>query len=126
MIGADDLVDFFDPDEFGTTAQLLVPGQPARQVSALEGAPGASGRLYRSGVDPNASSLRVKPAQVKLQLARGDVPADYQLAKVVLEGAEYSIANVEPLGRLRSLLTLIPYGDRSAPAGERGKWQASN
>ncbi|WP_165675380.1 hypothetical protein [Metapseudomonas otitidis] len=126
MIGAEDLGDFFDPDEFGTTVQLLEAGQPARTVRALEGAPDGSGRLYRSGVDPNASSLRVRPDQVKLQLARGDAPGDWKLTKAVLAGSEYSIANAEPLGRLRVLLTLIPYGDRSAPAGERGKWQASN
>ncbi|EOJ3048141.1 hypothetical protein ACWYIM_005813 [Pseudomonas aeruginosa] len=126
MIGAEDLGDFFDPDEFGTTVQLLEPGQPARTVSGLEAAPGVSGRQYRSGVDPNASNLRVNPAQVKLQLARGDVPTGWKQTKALLAGVEYSIANVEPLGRLRMLLTLIPYGDRSAPAGERGKWQASN
>ncbi|MOA32389.1 hypothetical protein D3C78_1536040 [compost metagenome] len=82
--------------------------------------------MYRSGVDPNASNLRARPVQEKLQLARADVPVDWKLAKVVIAGAEYSIANVEPLGRIRSLLILVPFGDRSAPAGERGKWQASN
>lgn len=126
MIGADDLGDLFDPDEFGCVVHLVESGQPARQVNGMLGAPGVSGRMYRSGVDPNASALRVKPAELKLQLARPDVPANWKLAKVVLEGAEYSIAAVDPLGRLRMLLTLIPYGDRSAPAGERGKWQASS
>lgn len=126
MIGAEDLGDFFDPDEFGVTVHLVEPGEPAWPVNGLEGAPDGSGRMYRSGVDPNSSNLRVKPDQVKLQLARDAVPAGWKLVKVVLNGAEYSIASVEPIGRLRSLLTLVPYGDRSAPAGERGKWQASN
>lgn len=126
MIGAEDLGDLFDPDEFGTTVQLAEPGQPVRAARALEGAPDGSGRLYRSGVDPNAASLRVRPDQVKLQLARGDVPASWKLTKVVLGGSEYSITNVEPLGRLRSLLTIVPYGDRAVQPAERGKWQASN
>lgn len=126
MIGADDFSSFYDPDEFGCTALLFEPGYAARSVNGMLGAPSESGRLYRSGIDPSASSLRVRPDQVKLQLPRGEVPANWKLTKVALDGVEYSIANVEPLGRLRSLLTLVPYGDRAVQPAERGKWQASN
>ena len=126
MIGADDLSDFFDPDEFGVIAEIVEPGWPAREVRGIEGAPSGSGRLSRPGVEQGASSLRVRPDQAQLQLASQDAPRDWRKAKLSIAGIEYSIVAVEPLGRLRSLLTLIPYGDRSAPAGERGKWQASN
>jgi hypothetical protein len=67
----------------------------------------------------------VKPDQVLLQMATAAVPQD-RTAKIVVDGVEYSVGSVEPLGRLRSLLTLVPYGNRAAPAGERGRWQASS
>lgn len=125
MIGADDLDSFYDSDEFGCIVQVIEPGQVARTVNGMLGAPAHSGRQYRSGVDPSAANLRVKPVQVLLQMATSAVPQD-RTAKVVVDGVEYSVGNVEPLGRLRSLLTLVPYGDRAAPAGDRGRWQASN
>lgn len=125
MIGADDLDELYDPDEFGCTVQVIEPGREARTVNGMLGAPTRSGRQYRSGVDPNAANLRVKPDQVLLQMATAAVPQD-RTAKIVVDGVEYSVGNVEPLGRLRSLLTLVPYGNRAAPAGERGRWQASS
>lgn len=125
MIGADDLDALYDPDEFGCTVQVIEPGREAHTVNGMLGAPTRSGRQYRSGVDPNAANLRVKPDQVLLQMATAAVPQD-RTAKIVVDGVEYSVGNVEPLGRLRSLLTLVPYGNRAAPAGERGRWQASS
>lgn len=125
MIGADDLADLYDPDEFGARVQILEQGLPARWANGMEGDPVKSGRMYRSGIDPNASTLRVKLDQVKFQMARADAPASWKTAKVVLHQVEYSITALEPLGRLRVLLTLIPFGDRAAAPGERGKWQAS-
>lgn len=125
MIGADDLDALYDPDEFGCTVQVIEPGREARTVNGMLGAPARSGRQYRSGVDPNAANLRVRPDQVLLQMATSAVPQD-RTAKIVVDGVEYSVGNVEPLGRLRSLLTLVPYGNRAAPAGERGRWQASS
>lgn len=125
MIGADDLDALYDPDEFGCTVQVIEPGREARPVNGMLGAPTRSGRQYRSGVDPNAANLRVRPDQVLLQMATAAVPQD-RTAKIVVDGVEYSVGNVEPLGRLRSLLTLVPYGNRAAPAGERGRWQASS
>jgi hypothetical protein len=126
VIGADDLADLYDPDEFGCIVQLIEAGLEARDVNGMLGAPAKSGRLYRSGVDPNAANVRVKPNQRHLQIALADLPASAPGTKVVIDGVEYSIGNVEPLGRLRVLLTLVPFGDRDAPAGDRGKWQASN
>jgi len=125
VIGADDLDALYDPDEFGCTVQVIEPGREARTVNGMLGAATRSGRQYRSGVDPNAANLRVRPDQVLLQMATAAVPQD-RTAKVVVDGVEYSVGNVEPLGRLRSLLTLVPYGNRAAPAGERGRWQASS
>jgi hypothetical protein len=125
VIGADDLDALYDPDEFGCTVQVIEPGREARTVNGMLGAPARSGRQYRSGVDPNAANLRVKGDQVLLQMATPAVPQD-RTAKIVVDGVEYSVGNVEPLGRLRSLLTLVPYGNRAAPAGERGRWQASS
>lgn len=126
MIGADDLADLYDPDEFGCRAQLIEEGHAAREVVGMLGAPAKSGRLYRSGIDPNAANVRVKPNQLHLQIALADLPATVVGTKVVVAGLAYSIGNTEPLGRLRVLLTLVPFGDRNAPAGDRGKWQASN
>jgi hypothetical protein len=126
VIGADDLADLYDPDEFGCIVQVIEAGLEAREVGGMWGAPAKSGRLYRSGVDPNAANMRVTPNQRHLQIALPDLPASIPGTKVVADGREYSIGNVEPLGRLRVLLTLVPFGDRAAPAGDRGKWQASN
>lgn len=126
MIGEDDLEDLFDPDEFGVEATLLEVGQPARPLRGTLGAPRASGGLYRSGMDPNAAQLRVKPSQQILTVAASRVPAGWKLAKVVLRGVEHSIAAIEPVGRIRTALVLVPYGDRGADPGERGKWQASS
>jgi len=125
VIGADDLDALYDPDEFGCTVQVIEPGREARQVNGMLGAPARSGRQYRSGMDPNAANLRVRPDQVLLQMATSAVPQD-RTAKIVVDGVEYSVGSVEPLGRLRSLLTLVPYGNRAAPAGERGRWKASS
>lgn len=126
MIGDDDFATFFDPDEFGCTVQLIEPGRPPRDVDGMFGKPETSGGVYRAGVDPNASTVRAAPKQRHLQLPRGEVPADWHATKVVADGATYSIADVAPLGRLRSLLTLTPFGDRTAAPGERGKWQVSS
>ncbi len=125
MIGADDLDALYDPEEFGCTVQVIEPGQEPRPVNGMLGAPARSGRQYRSGVDPNAANLRARPDQVLLQMATSAVPAD-RTAKIIIDGAEYSVGNVEPLGRLRSLLTLVPYFNRTAPAGDQGRWQASS
>lgn len=126
MIGADDLADFFDPDEFGCTAQLIEPGKAPVAVVGMFGKPEKSGGLYRGGIDPGAAQIRGKGIQEHLQLATSQVPAAWKTAKVVSGGIEYSITAVEPLGRVRSVLTLIPYGDRAVAPAERGKWQASN
>ena len=126
MIGADDFATFFDPDEFGCTVRLIEPGRPPRDVDGMFGKPETSGGIYRAGVDPNASTVRAAPKQRHLQLPRSEVPADWQSTKVVADDVTYSIADVAPLGRLRSLLTLTPFGDRTAAPGERGKWQVSS
>lgn len=125
MIGEDDLEDFFDPGEFGVEAVLLEAGQQPRKVRGTLGAPRASGGLYRSGSDPNAAQLRVKPAQEILTVANSSVPTGWQRVKVMLRGAEHSIASIEPVGRLRTALVLVPYGDHETQPPERGKWQAS-
>lgn len=125
MIGEDDLEDFFDPDEFGVKVTVLEDGRPARPLRGTLGAPRASGGMYRSGSDPNAAQLRVKPAQEILTVANSAVPAGWQRVKVLLRGVEHSIAKVEPVGRLRTALVLVPYGDIAMQPPERGKWQAS-
>jgi hypothetical protein len=126
VIGDDDFATFFDPSEFGCTVQLIEPGRAPRDVDGMFGKPETSGGVYRAGVDPSAAMVRGTPKQRHLQLPRGEVPEAWKATKVVADGATYSIADVEPLGRLRSLLTLTPYGDRAAAPGERGKWQVSS
>ena len=126
MIGDDDFATFFDPDEFGCTVQMIEPGRPPRDVDGMFGKPETSGGVYRAGVDPSASQVRAAPKQRHLQLPRREVPEAWKTTKVVAEGLEYSIVDVEPLGRVRSLLTLTPFGDRAAAPGERGKWQVSS
>jgi hypothetical protein len=126
VIGDDDFATFFDPDEFGCTVRLIEPGRDARDVDGMFGKPDGSGGIYRSGIDPSAAQSRGTPNQRHLQLPRGEVPQNWQATKVIADGLEYSIGNVEPLGRLRSVLTLMPYGDRAAPRGDQTKWRASN
>lgn len=126
MIGDDDFSTFFDPDEFGCVVQLIEPGKVPRDVAGMFGKPGASGALYRAGIDPGASQVRVKPLKEHLQLATREVPANWKLTRVISDGVSYSISDVEPLGRVRSLLTLIPFGDRDAQPVERKPWRASS
>lgn len=125
MIGEDDLEAFFDPDEFGLRLVLVEDSKPAREVLGMQNPRERSGPLYRSGIDPNAANLRVRPDQVKVQIATRDVPALYRAQRIELDGASWSIANVEPLGRLRSLMTLVPHGARKSKP-ERGTWQATS
>lgn len=125
MIGEDDLEAFFDPDEFGLRLVLIVDGLPGREILGMQNPRDRSGPLYRSGIDPNAANLRVRPDQVKVQIATRDVPELYRAQRIELDGVAWSIANVEPLGRIRSLMTLVPYGARESKP-ERGKWQATN
>ena len=125
MIGEDDLEAFFDPDEFGLRLVLIVDGQAPREILGMQNPRDRSGPLYRSGIDPNAANLRVRPDQVKVQVATRDVPELYRAQRIELDGAAWSIANVEPLGRIRSLMTLVPYGARQSKP-ERGTWQATS
>lgn len=91
----------------------------------MEEARNQSGKVYRSGSDPGAANLRVRPNQIKFQVALCDLPDEWQRTKVLLRRREYSIANTEPLGRLRMLLTLVPFGTQDDQPEERGKWRAS-
>lgn len=125
MIGDDDLEAMFDPDEFGLRLVLIEAGKPAREVLGMQNPRDRSGPLYRSGIDPNAANLRVRPDQVKVQVATRDVPELYRAQRLEIDGVAWSIANVEPLGRIRSLMTLVPYGARESKP-ERGKWQVTN
>lgn len=125
MIGEDDLEAMFDPDEFGLRLVLIVDGQAPREILGMQNPRDRSGPLYRSGIDPNAANLRVRPDQVKVQVATRDVPELYRAQRIEVDGVAWSIANVEPLGRIRSLMTLVPYGARESKP-ERGKWQATN
>jgi hypothetical protein len=118
MIGADDLQDFYDPEEFGCTVQLIEVGQKPRSVNGMWGAPVAFGRMQRSGSPSTGATLRVKPGIDYVQLPNDELPADHTTTKVVADDAEYSITEIAPLGRLRSLLTLVPYGDRAARQGD--------
>jgi hypothetical protein len=125
VIGDDDFAAFYDPDEFGAIVQLIEQGQAARDVAGMFGKPDASGGIYRGGIDPGAANVRGKPLQDHFQIANRELPANWKAAKVVSKGVEYSIVAAEPLGRIRTLLTLVPYGDREATPAERGTWRAS-
>lgn len=126
MIGADDLADFFDPDEFGTVIVMTEPGQPPRDVAGIIGTPLARGSIFRAGIDPGAAQVRVLPDQVQVQVANKDVPRPYQGVKVEVSGRSYIIAETAPIGRLRTLLTMTPDGQRPVPTSELGKWAVSN
>lgn len=125
MIGDDDFDSFYDPDEFGCRVQLIEPGREPRSVDGMYGKPGTTGSLYRAGIDPGAAQVKVKPLKTHLQLSNREVPVNWKTTKVVADGVEYSITDVEPFGRVRSVLTLIPFGDRDAQPAERGTWRAS-
>jgi hypothetical protein len=118
MIGDDDLASFFDPEEFGCTVVLIEHGRAPRSVSGMWGAPVADGRIQRANNVKAAAQVKARPDQRFLQLPNDDVPADLPSTKLVADDAEYSIVDDEPLGRLRTLLTLVPYGDRKARASD--------
>jgi hypothetical protein len=122
MIGADDLDSFFDPEEFGCEV-LIVGADGSVKVNGMWGDPAAFGRLQRPGVAKNAAQTEVRFDEKVLQLPNEDVPQAWQQCRVVDGGVEFSITRVAPHGRLRSLLTLVPYGDRKARAEEvNGGW----
>lgn len=114
MIGADDLESFYDPEEFGCRVLIIDGAGSAAEVLGMWGDPTAFGRLQRPSVDKGAAQLRVQPNQKVLQIPNEDVPADWRGVKVLEDDVEFSIVDVVPHGRLRSLLTLVPYGDRAA------------
>lgn len=118
MIGADDLASFFDPEEFGCRV-LIITGAGQVEALGMWGDPAAFGRLQRPGVEKGASQLRVRPNLKVLQLPNEDVPADWSTAKVLEGDAAFAITDVAPYGRLRSLLTLVPWGDRAARAKDQ-------
>lgn len=117
MIGDDDFDSFFDADEFGCIVTLIEPGREARPVNGMWGVPAAMGRMQRANGVRAAAQIRATPDSRVLQLPNADAPVDYQLAKVVdEEGVEHSITEIVAHGRLRKLLTLVPYGSRQARA----------
>lgn len=122
MIGADDLASFFDPEEFG--CEVLIVGLAGScKVNGMWGDPAAFGRLQRPGVPNGAAQVEVRLDEKVLQLPNEDVPQDWANCRVVDGGVEFSITRVAPHGRLRSLLTLVPYGDRKGRAQEvSGGW----
>lgn len=126
MIGEDDFASFFDPDEFGVRVVLVEPGRSPRDVDGMLGVPEVTGRVYRTGIDPGAAKVGARLNRKHLQLPRSEAPASKVGVKVIIDQIEYSVGDIEPLGRLRSLLTLIPWGDREQQPEERGKWRASN
>ncbi|MCF4980747.1 hypothetical protein GIW56_22910 [Pseudomonas gessardii] len=126
MIGADDLADFFDADEFGTVIVVTEQDKPPRDVPGIIGTPLARGSIFRAGIDPGAAQVRVLPDQVQVQVANKDVPRPHQGVKVLVSGRHYVIAETAPIGRLRTLLTMTPDGQRTPPTSELGKWAVSN
>lgn len=125
MIGADDIDAFFDPDEFGCTAQFIEPGRGPRSVDGMIGAPQKSNPLYRAGRDFNAANVRGRPRQMFLQIPTRELPENWSKTTVVLDGVSYSIAEAEPIDRLRTALTLTPPVDRASSAGAQDSWRAS-
>ena len=126
MIGADDFASFFDPDEFGCTAHIVEAGGVRRPVDGIVGAPAARGGVYRAGIDPGAAQVRAAPNQVQLQIPASETPRPWMGVKVIIDQVTYSIADVSPLGRLRSLLTLTPDGKSAGSAQEQSKWRLSS
>jgi hypothetical protein len=122
MIGDDDLASFFDPEEFGCRVVIIGGGGVPADVLGMWGDPAAFGRIQRPDVAKGAAQLRVRADVKVLQVPNEDVPADWSVAKVVDAGVEFAITEVAPHGRLRSLLTLVPYGDRA----DRAKDTKSN
>lgn len=127
MIGADDIASFFDPEEFGCRV-LIITDDGQVEALGMWGDPAAFGRLQRPSVDKGAAQISVRAAEQVLQLPNEDVPADWSSARIVVEpGAEWACVKVVPHGRLRSLLTLVPYADRGARAkeGKSSAWLPS-
>jgi len=121
VIGDLDAAALFDPDEFGVLVSITEPGFEARDdVPGMLGEPQGHDNVRRARTD--AQGARGRPAQTFLQLFNQDVPA--QRGTIIrIDGERYVIANIEPLGRLRSLLTLTP----AAAAGKQqerpnGSW----
>lgn len=127
MIGEDDFESFYDPDEFGGVVTVHEVGKEPRDVAGIFGAPAARGGVYRAGIDPGAAQVRATPDQVQFQMANGSVPRPFLSVRVMVKGKAYVIADVEPIGRFRSLVTMTPDGSRAgADSGELGKWAVLN
>ncbi|RXU06995.1 MULTISPECIES: hypothetical protein [Pseudomonas syringae group] len=123
MIGDDDFESFYDPDEFGGVVTVHEQGKAPRDVPGIFGKPVARGGVFRAGIDPGAAQVRAAPDQLQFQMANSSVPKPFLSVKVVANGKAYLIADVEPLGRFRSLVTMTPDGGRAgSDSGELGKW----
>lgn len=116
MIGDDDLASFFDPEEFGCRVVIIGRNGVPADCLGMWGDPAAFGRLQRPDLSKGAAQMRVRADLKVLQIPNEDVPADWSVAKVLEGDVEFAITDVAPHGRLRSLLTLVPYGDREARA----------
>lgn len=122
MIGDDDVATFFDPDEFGVEVTIIEPGLEPREVAGMWGDPASPETLRRLNSN-GAGGLSVGPGSSALQLFNRDAPAQRRTAMIVVDGVQYSIAAHKPLGRLRTLFTLVAYGDRTARQDQTdGRW----
>ena len=110
MIGDDDFDTFYDPDDFGTEARLI--GDDERTVCGLLLKGGKFNKLWR---DPGGKGgIKAQQTSLRFQLPSMQVPVDYQDYVLRVEGADYSITDVEPAGTGRSELVLVPFKARSS------------
>lgn len=110
MIGADDLDDFFDPDEFGCEVRLVVGDDVIEIRGMLRPAPQPT--ELRQG-NRSQGGVRSKPGERELQIAAHDLPADWPDRRVELDQGHYTAVEVLPVGRVRVGLVLVPYSERT-------------
>lgn len=127
MISAEDRAALHDPDEFGVEAVLHEPGRAPAHISGMWGRPLGANEIRRSQTSTSASSTRVAAGASVLQLFNEDMPLDWRNTRVVVDEREYSIAQYDPIDRLRTACVLIAWGDREArqvgsEASGRGQW----
>ncbi|MCH9690995.1 MAG: hypothetical protein K0U59_02845 [Gammaproteobacteria bacterium] len=109
-----DFETFYDPEAFGTEAELIGANSTHRVIGLLlEG--GKPNRLWR---EPGGQGgIKVVPSGDRFQLPARDAPKNHQDYLLRIAGVDYNITEVTPSAAGIAELVLVPYKKRGPQHG---------